>query len=349
MHLLGKTCVGHDEPPVVEDRVADQSVEERLDLLAEPARLRLELRQGLREAVRDLDVATPERSQQLLLVVPGHAQCGTGGGHRHRGAQNRRRIRAPINEIAEEDDHPVLRVPRHAVIAGRVPERGEQLAKFRDAPVDVADQVERPVQVGTVRPSALAHDLDAVDLVRPAENEDAAEPLALEVLHRPTQQPRLAPHDMRAEGSIRTLGVPSLRDLVRDVEHDRDGQHMVVAREPDQGLACIGLDVGRVDDRQPPQRQPGAGDRVQGPEGFPRDGLVIRVVGHHRAEGVRRQHFRREEMLRGERRLPRPADTDEDDERELRDRDRRHRSNTATWVGGPTWGSTVPTGRKRTP
>ena len=104
-------------------------------------------------------------------------------------------------------------------------------------------------------------------------------------------------------------------------EHDGDRQAVVLPGQLDQRLAGLGLDVGGVDDRQPPQGQPLGGDEVQHLERVVRDRLVVLVVADHAPAGVRREDLGGQEVLAGERALARPAGADQDDEGELGDRD----------------------------
>jgi hypothetical protein len=63
-----------------------------------------------------------------------------------------------------------------------------------------------------------------------------------------------------------------------EVEHDRDRQDMVATSEFDERLACLGLDVGGVDDGESPQRQSFPGDELKELEGLVRHRLVVLVV-----------------------------------------------------------------------
>jgi hypothetical protein len=111
---------------------------------------------------------------------------------------------------------------------------------------------------------------------------------------------------------------------------------VLLARERDQRPARLRLHVRRVDDGETGARQAPARHLVQQRERVAGGGQVRLVVADERAEAVGGQHLRRPEMA------PREG-ADEDDERQLGDRDL-HRWNTAICVGGPTSGSTSPTG-----
>ena len=76
--------------------------------------------------------------------------------------------------------------------------------------------------------------------------------------------------------------VPLVADPLGQVEHDGHRQAVILPGQLDQRLAGLGLDVGGVDDRQPPQGQPLAGDEPEHLEGVLGDGLVVLVVADHR-------------------------------------------------------------------
>src|SRR4029453_9381318 len=116
--------------------------------------------------------------------------------------------------------------------------------------------------------------------------------------------------------------------------------------ECDERLPSLRLHVGRVDDGQASTRQAPRGDVVQRGKGVIRRGLVVLLIGHERTEPGRREHFRGLEVLPSERRLAAARWSDQDDQRELGNRER-HRVKTAICVGGPTCGSSSPTGRNR--
>ena len=215
------------------------------------------------------------------------------------------------------------------------------------AAVDVADDVEGSVVGAPVGPRRLALDLGRLDLLGAAEDEDTAKPLAVEPPERALQLRELLTNHARAEVPIGPARVAFYAQPFRQVEHDRHGQDVMRPGELDEGPAGLPLDVRGVDDRDPSKTEPLAGDEVQGVERVLRDRLVVLVVGHQAAELVGGEHLCRLEMTGGERGLPRPRRSDEHDERELRDGDL-HCVNTAIPVGGPTSGSSGPTGWNRT-
>ena len=110
--------------------------------------------------------------------------------------------------------------------------------------------------------------------------------------------------------------VPLLADPLGQVEHDGHRQAVVLPGQLDERLAGLGLDVGGIDHREPPQGQPLAGDEVEHLEGLVRDRLIVLVVADHPPAGVGREDLGRQEVLAGERALARAAGADQDDEAE---------------------------------
>ena len=175
----------------------------------------------------------------------------------------------------------------------------------------------------------------------------------------------LATEDVRAEPAVGPVGVAGGADPLREVEDHRHRQHVVLSRQGDEVPAGLTLHVGGVDDGEPARGQPLGGDVPEHVEGVGRGGLVVLVVRDQPPAAVAGQHLGGGEVGPGEGGLARACRADEDDEAQLRDRDlpsiRRGnvdhlgasssdpvRLNTASWVGGPTSGSTGPTGNSRT-
>src|SRR5690606_13299933 len=77
-------------------------------------------------------------------------------------------------------------------------------------------------------------------------------------------------------------------------------------------------------------------------------GLVVLVVRHDPAAVIGRHHLRRLEMLAREVRLARAGHADQHHEPVVGNADLGHRVNTPICVGGPTSGSSPPTGTYRT-
>ena len=139
----------------------------------------------------------------------------------------------------------------------------EQLVQLVAAAVDVADDVERAVFVAAGRSTAA-----------PARPSPPRPPRALAARRRAGSPPLRA---RGATGAVATAACgrragrspgragrgSALADRSGRFEHDGHRQAVVLAGQLDQRLAGLGLHVGGVDDRQPPQRQPLAGDEVQ--------------------------------------------------------------------------------------
>lgn len=173
-------------------------------------------------------------------------------------------------------------------------------------------------------------------------------------------------------GTVRAGRVALGADGLRHVEDDGDGQHVVLAGEPDELTARFRLDAGGVDDRQASGGEALARDVVQDVEGVLAGALVVLVVGDQAPAEVGGQHLGVLEVLAGEGGLPRSGGPDQDDEGQVGDGQdavgggSAHAASpsfgvpvavvpvvavasvaavkTAIWVGGPTSGSSSPTG-----
>ena len=159
--------------------------------------------------------------------------------------------------------------------------------------------------------------------------------------------------------------------LLGHVEHDGDGQHVVLLGQVDQLAAGVRLHAGRVDDGAAAGGQALARDVVQDVEGVLGGALVVLVVGDQAAAEVGGDDLGRLEVPAGEGGLAGAGGADEHDEGQVGDGQRtrpccrtwvsvmppsppssfvvRDRVNTAIWVGGPTSGSSGPTGTNATP
>ncbi len=82
------------------------------------------------------------------------------------------------------------------------------------------------------------------------EDEDVAEAFASEAAQRAPQLALLVRTTCGPKSRSGPRPVALVADSLRQIEDDRDRQHVVLARERDQRLARLRLDVGRVDDRQ---------------------------------------------------------------------------------------------------
>jgi len=85
----------------------------------------------------------------------------------------------------------------------------------------------------------------------------------------------------------------------------------------DERCPAFRLDVGRIDDGEPTEREPLADEIVEQLERVGSGGLVVLVVGDHPATGIGRDDLRRQKVATRERALTGAAGADEDDERQL--------------------------------
>ena len=107
------------------------------------------------------------------------------------------------------------------------------------------------------------------------------------------------------------VAVPLLAELLGEVQHDRDRQQWYCARQLDQRLAGLGLDVRGVDDRQPPSAEPLAGDEVQ--QRRRRRSVTAWSFSSsldQPAAGVRREDLGGRKCLRANVHLPEPGHAD---------------------------------------
>ena len=183
----------------------------------------------------------------------------------------------------------------------------------------VADHVERPGPVAVVGEQPLADHHGRLDLGGAAQHVDFAEPLPAQPPQRPAQLVMLAVNDRRSERPVRAAGISLRTKTLRQVQHDRDGQHVVRAGEFHELLARERLHIGRVHDRQPAASQPLTRYISEHVERVGRGGLVVLVVGDQPAAEVAGQHLEWAEVLAGERGLAGAGYADEDDQGQLGD------------------------------
>ena len=98
-----------DQLAVIEDVVADQSIEECGHVpLGTRGDSAVELRQRLREAVRDLHIPPAQFPHQFHVVIAGHAERIAARDHPHHQPQHGGNLRPAIDEIADEDRLPAV-------------------------------------------------------------------------------------------------------------------------------------------------------------------------------------------------------------------------------------------------
>jgi hypothetical protein len=183
LELLPEAGVRHDELAVVEHVVAHQIIDERGDAFAEGSGGRGELIDGFLQTVAELHVLAAQLPEQLGLVVARNAERVTGLYHRHHQAEHLGNLRAPIDQVAEEDRLAPFGVLAHDGSAGflqRIAQLHEQRGQLHVTTVDVADDVERSVLVAEVVPERLAHDRDVVHFFHRAQDMHVPEAFALE-------------------------------------------------------------------------------------------------------------------------------------------------------------------------
>jgi hypothetical protein len=366
LHLLLHAGVREHEVPVVEDEVADESVEEANELLlrvrANVVRERLDLRKRAVEPVGDLDVPPPQLPHELHVVVPRDAMGGARLDHVADEPNCVEDARAAVDEVAHEErlapggvdvDRAAGGEDTLARLYDLVAELAEELLELVAATVHVPDQVEGAVLSLPVVPEGRARDPGGVHFLGAREDVHLAEALAVQPLEGAAQIACLVADDVGAEVAVGTIAVSVVADALGQVEHDRDRQEVVLTRERDERSPVLALDACRVDYGESARGHALGGDEVEKLEGIGRSRLVVRVVGDEAAAEVRRDHLRRPEVLRRERRLAGARGADEDDERELWNFElagsiSHRRSKIPIWVGAPTVPSSGPTGRKRT-
>ena len=229
-------------------------------------------------------------------------------------------LRPPVPQVAQKDSL-APRGRRDGVTLHGVPQFRQQRRQLVKAPMHVADDVERPVFALLVVIQRLPRHRCPGDFLRAVQDEGVAEPLALQTAQGLPQALDVVADDVRPEVPVGPGDVAVLADPLRHVQDDRDRQAVVLPRQRDQRLARLGLDVGRVYDDHLPRRQPLGRDEVQHVKGVFSRRLVVLVVGDKPPAEVRGQHFGRQEMLSGERRLAGAGRADKDDEGEFRDGD----------------------------
>ena len=174
----------------------------------------VDLGQRLGQAVRDLHVLAPELSQQLHVVVAGHAEGRAMDDHVPHQPHGVEDAGAAVHQVAEEDrlaafgmdEGPVAPERIVAVQAGlHVPESREQFLQLVAAAVNIADDVERAVLVSLVVPERHPLDDRRLDLLGRVEHEDVPEALPMEPPERPPQLRLLVADDVRAEVPVGSL------------------------------------------------------------------------------------------------------------------------------------------------
>jgi acetylornithine deacetylase/succinyl-diaminopimelate desuccinylase-like protein len=97
----------------------------------------------------------------------------------------------------------------------------------------------------------------------------------------------LIPDYVWAEVSIRTVSIALLAQLLREIEDECHWKNMKLARQFNQRLARIRLNICGVNCREFPQSEPLPGDEMKDFERIASHRLVVLVVGNEAAAEVR--------------------------------------------------------------
>ncbi len=306
VHVLGESGVRNHELAVVEYRVTDQSVDEPLDLGAELRRFARELLERLGQAMTHRYVAARECSLKLVLVVARDADRPAVRNQAHHQPQHRGRRGSSVHEVAEKDRFTPVRMRRVGSVGiYRPTECGQELDELAVTPMDVPDDVERSGAITPISPKPLACDACVVDLRRAAQDVDASESLASDVLERSSERTPLISDDVGPEVPVGSPGVALLTHLRWCVEHDGDGKDVMTSRKLDERCPVFLADTRRVDDGYSPGLEALGRDHVEDVECGAGRGLVIRIVGDECAAEVGRHNLGGAEVPRRERRLSR--------------------------------------------
>ena len=273
--------MGHHQSSAIEHVVADQTVEELGGANRELLRLAGELFERFGKAVRDSDVLAAQLSDELHVVVSGNCEGASARNHLLRYSEYARSVGPPVDKVSEKDHFPPGGVPicdRPLLPASLIAETRQKVLQLPAAAMDVPDDVEGAGVETAIVPERLPDDLDSLDVFRPVQNPDPPEALALKLSKRSTEVPDLPPHDVSAEVPIGSRAVPLDADRLREIQDDRDGEHVLASREIERRLSSLGLDVRGVEHRQPAGGEPPRGDEVENVEGVLRGPHVVLVV-----------------------------------------------------------------------
>ena len=220
--------VRDDQPAVVEHVVADQPVDEGRSACGGTARARPPAGRATRPGRgRPCTLRPLQRAQQLRLVVAGHAERAARRDHPHDQAQHARRVRAAVDQVADEDRRAAFRVrwrrsrPCRSCSSFQ-PSSVSRVRSSAAQPWTSPMMSNGPCTSPPVVPRPLAHDLDGVDLLGAAQDVDLAEALRASAA-RATAAGRGAArsHHVRAEVAVGPGLVPLPGQRLGDVEHDR--------------------------------------------------------------------------------------------------------------------------------
>ena len=140
----------------------------------------------------------------------------------------------------------------------------EQLLKLVAAAVDVADDVERAGLILAVGPQRRALDANGVNRLRRAQDRHLAEALALQPAQTLAQASRTwLRTTCGAKLAVGARGVALQAGLLVHIEHDGDGEDVMLAGDAHERRAVLRLDAGGVNHGQPPKPETQPGDMMQ--------------------------------------------------------------------------------------
>jgi len=173
----------------------------------------------------------------------------------------------------------------------RVAKLGQQLDEFGVAAMNIADDVEWTGFRFFVVVEGDPLENNGFSFLRRRKNQDMTKPFSFEATERATKILELVMGDVIAETAVGADVVAILADSFGHVENDCDREAMILAREFDEGLAVLGLDVGGVGDGETAGGEALRGNVVEELEGVVRGGEIIFVVGDERAAIIRGDDF----------------------------------------------------------
>ena len=152
--------------------------------------------------------------------------------------------------------------------------------EFIKTPVNVADDVERPMLMLQIVPERLSFDDYIINFFRRREFEDVPKAFSLQVANRPAQLLALLPDHVRSKVAIGSISVAILTESLREIEDKGDGYHVILTRQSYEWLTCLRLNVGRVNDSKLARLEPLGPDKVQHLKSCISRCLIILVIGN---------------------------------------------------------------------
>lgn len=186
-------------------------------------------------------------------------------------------------------------------MARRISKFRQQLDEFCVAAVSVADDVERASFRFFVVIERNAFENNGFRFFGRRKNQDVAKAFAIEAAERATKILELVMGDVIAQTAVRADLVAILADSFRHVEDDGDRKAMVLAREFDERLAILGLDVGGVGNGETAGGEAFCGDEVKDFESVVCGGEIVFVVGDECAAVVGRNDLGGQKVFARER------------------------------------------------